>query len=47
MIGNRNSGIYHVPGCREYNRVAERNRVYFRTEAEAAAAGFRKAQNCD
>lgn len=47
VIGNRNSGIYHVPGCRSYNDVAERNRVYFNTEAEARAAGYRKALNCD
>lgn len=46
VIGNRNSNIYHVPGCRSYNDVAERNRVYFATEAEAEAAGFRKARNC-
>jgi hypothetical protein len=46
VIGNRNSNIYHVPGCRSYNDVAERNRVYFATEAEARAAGFRKARNC-
>ena len=47
VIGNRNSGIYHVPGCRSYNDVAERNRVYFKTEPEAVAAGFRKARNCN
>jgi endonuclease YncB( thermonuclease family) len=46
VIGNRNSNVYHVPGCRSYNDVAERNRVYFATEAEAQAAGFRKARNC-
>jgi deoxyribonuclease I len=46
VIGNRNSHIYHVPGCEDYSKVAERNRVYFRTEAEARAAGFRKARNC-
>lgn len=46
VIGNRNSRIYHVPGCRSYDAVAERNRVYFNTEAEAEAAGFRKARNC-
>lgn len=46
VIGNKNSNIYHVPGCRDYNRVAERNRIYFNTEAEARAAGFRKAMNC-
>lgn len=46
VIGNRNSNIYHVPGCRSYNDVAERNRVYFTSEAEAQAAGFRRARNC-
>ncbi len=47
VIGNRNSGIYHLPGgCAGYRQVAERNRVYFDTEAEAAAAGFRRAGNC-
>jgi endonuclease YncB( thermonuclease family) len=47
VIGNRNSKIYHVPGCDSYNDVAERNRVYFKTEPEAVAAGFRKARNCN
>ena len=46
VIGNRASGIYHLPECRDYNLIAERNRVYFKTGAEAAAAGFRKAGNC-
>ncbi len=46
VIGNRNSRIYHVPGCADYDRVAERNRVYYKTEAEAVTAGFRKARNC-
>lgn len=46
VIGNRNSRIYHLPGCGSYNAVAERNRVYFATEADARAAGYRKAGNC-
>ncbi len=44
--GNRNSKIYHLPGCASYDKTAERNRVLFTTEAEAAAAGFRRARNC-
>lgn len=44
--GNRNSGIYHVPGCRNYDDISQKNRVIFRTEAEAQAAGYRKAGNC-
>jgi endonuclease YncB( thermonuclease family) len=46
IIGNRNLMIYHKPGCPDYNRVADRNRVLFRTEEEAARAGYRKARNC-
>jgi Metal binding domain of Ada len=46
IIGNRNSGIYHWPGCPSYNRIALRNRVYFKTRAEAERAGYRAARNC-
>jgi hypothetical protein len=46
IIGNRNSKIYHLPNCPDYNKVSEKNRVPFKTEAEAQAAGYRKARNC-
>ena len=47
IIGNRNSKVYHLPrGCPSYSRVSPRNQVPFTTEAEAAAAGYRKAGNC-
>jgi type VI secretion system secreted protein VgrG len=46
-IGNRNSHVYHLPqGCPSYNRVTAKNRVPFNSEAEAQAAGYRKAGNC-
>ena len=44
--GNRNSGIYHLPACPDYEKISYRNRVSFRTEAEAMQNGFRKARNC-
>lgn len=44
--GNQRSMIYHVPGCEHYNAINPRNVVVFRTEAEARAAGYRKAGNC-
>lgn len=44
--GNQRSMIYHVPGCEHYNAISPRNVVVFRTEAEARAAGYRKAGNC-
>jgi endonuclease YncB( thermonuclease family) len=46
IIGNRNSKIYHLPNCPDYSKVAGRNRVPFKTEAEAQTAGYRKARNC-
>lgn len=46
IIGNRNSHIYHAPNCPGYNKVSERNRVYFATEQAARDAGFRRAGNC-
>ncbi|MBF0757903.1 hypothetical protein E4T91_03900 [Ligilactobacillus murinus] len=42
IVGNSRSMIYHVPGQRGY-RMNSSNAVYFNTEAEAQAAGYRKA----
>jgi endonuclease YncB( thermonuclease family) len=46
IVGNKNSKIYHVPGCSTYNSVSEKNRVTFKNTDEAEAAGYRKAKNC-
>lgn len=46
IIGNRNSKIYHRQNCPGYNRVSTGNRVSFKSEAEAEAAGYTKARNC-
>jgi hypothetical protein len=43
--GNRNSMIYHLPGCASYSRT-KNNVEWFKTEEEAQAAGYRKARNC-
>jgi micrococcal nuclease len=45
IIGNIRSYIYHRPGQYAYEKVAEKNRVYFSTEEEALKAGYRKARN--
>ena len=42
--GNINSKIYHVPGGRDYDKVSPQNIVWFETEADAIAAGFRRAK---
>jgi len=46
IVGNKNSRIYHLPGCPGYDSVSVANRVMFRTSAEAEEAGYRKAKNC-
>lgn len=46
IIGNKNSKIYHKPGCPGYNSVSEKNQVRFKNAAEAEAAGFKRAGNC-
>ncbi len=44
--GNRNSRIYHLKGCPNYDDIAERNIVDFKTHEEAKASGYRMARNC-
>lgn len=46
IIGNKNSKIYHKPGCPGYNSISEKNQVKFGTAEEAEAAGYRVAKNC-
>lgn len=42
IVGNSKSMIYHTPDQHGY-RMNSANAVYFKTEAEAQAAGYRKA----
>ncbi|PHM47383.1 endonuclease [Xenorhabdus miraniensis] len=44
--GNKNSQIYHFAHCSGYKTVADKNAVYFHSEAEAKKAGYRLAGNC-
>ncbi len=44
--GNKVSRIYHLPRCPNYNDIAERHVVWFKTHEEAKAAKFRMAKNC-
>ncbi|HKR01189.1 MAG TPA: thermonuclease family protein [Pyrinomonadaceae bacterium] len=46
IIGNKNSKVYHKPGCAGYTRVSEKNQVRFKTAEEAEAAGYKLAGNC-
>lgn len=42
IVGNANSKIYHVPGQRGY-RMNSANAVYFNTEQDAIAQGYRRS----
>jgi len=46
IIGNKNSKVYHLPGCSGYTRVSEKNQVRFKDTGEAEAAGYHLAKNC-
>lgn len=46
IVGNKNSKIYHTPGCSTYAKVSAKNRTIFATTAEAEKAGYRIAKNC-
>jgi hypothetical protein len=46
VLGVRKAKIYLRPDCPGYSKVSARNRVTFETEAEAQAAGYRKAPKC-
>lgn len=41
IIGNKNTLVYHMAG--DHNLPSPKNRVYFRTIAEATAAGYHAA----
>ena len=46
VVGNRRSLLNHAPNCRGAASTSEKNRVAFKTAAEAEAAGYRKAGDC-
>ena len=43
IIGNKNTKVYHLPGDKG-SMPAEKNRVYFRSERDAIAAGYHLAK---
>lgn len=44
LIGHTGSKIYHAPGQKSYKKVSVENAVYFNSDSEAVAAGYRKAK---
>lgn len=42
--GNRNSHIYHLPQDASYHKISPKNIILFESEAQAQAAGYRRAK---
>ena len=45
--GNKNSKIYHLAHCQNYDDIASRNIRWFKSHDEARNAGYRMAENCN
>lgn len=46
LVGSKNGSKYHYPWCAGAQKIAEANRVYFNSKAEAEQAGYTPASNC-
>lgn len=46
FVGSRYSSVYHFPWCAGAERIKQANAVWFTSEEDARAAGYRPAQNC-
>lgn len=42
--GNKNSKIYHTPDGKYYDKISEKNTIYFNSEKEAIENGYRKSK---
>ncbi len=45
-VGSRNSDKYHLPTCPGAKHIAEANKVWFASKADAEKAGYKPASNC-
>lgn len=46
VIGNRNSKIYHEPGCSSVNDMKEKNKVNFDSAEAAKSKGYKPCARC-
>lgn len=46
FVGSTGSDRYHLPDCPGATQIAEANKVWFTSKAEAQAAGYVPAGNC-
>ena len=45
-VASVNGTRYYLPTCGTVNRIKEENKVWFKTKADAEAAGYTPAANC-
>ena len=45
-IGNRNSQVFHTPGCPSVEKMKEKNQVRFDSREEAESQGYSPCQSC-
>ncbi len=45
-VASKNGTKYHLPWCSGAARIAEKNKIWFSSKEEAAAAGYAPASNC-
>lgn len=45
-VASKTGEKYHLPWCSGAQRIKEENKVWFKTKAEAEAAGYTPAANC-
>lgn len=45
-VASKNGSSYHLPSCPGAKQIKEENKIWFKTEAEAQAAGYKPAGNC-
>ena len=46
VVASKTGDKYHFPWCAGAKRITETNRIYFKSIAEARAAGYLPAGNC-
>ena len=45
-VASRTGKAYYFPWCTAADKISEQNKVWFKTEADAKAAGYTPAKNC-
>lgn len=46
LVASKNGSSYHLPWCAGAKSISDKNKIYFSSEEEAKAAGYKPAKNC-